>query len=271
MVPYKAGSQQEKIANAYHLFFDMVVDFAYKYVNFPSNARDSQIPQPLKTRLLQAASKQTAFGLMSSQQTRYFLVSKIIIQWIDYNVFSGNSFSGLHQDIDQSITTTKAKMSDKTPAVVRHVYLQELVRQYGHLKLLSNYGDFMQTRINKRSAELWEMVHPLIHQQNPGDWEHMYLLVQEAHRLAELQVSDLAEHRLFFAKVNDKFELETMINMDEKYKHLRPYDIMANGGLIRLGAIPKVVCRITDAKGLEDIKTVTKAGVLLKIQSMESK
>lgn len=271
MVPFKVGSQQEKIANAYHMFFDIVVDFAYKYVNYPSNARDSQMPQDLKTRLLQAASRQTAFGLMSSQQTRYFLVSKIIIQWIDHNVFSSNPFSGLHQDIDQSITTTKAKMSDNTPAVVRHVYLQEIVRQYGQLKSLTNYEDFLNTRIHQRSTELWNMIRPLMHHNNPGDWEHMYMLIQQAHRLAELQVSDLAEHRLFFAKVNDKFELETMINMDEKYRNLRPYDIMAHGGLIRLGAIPKVVCRVTDAKGSEEIKTVTKAGVLLRIQSLETR
>lgn len=267
MTPHHEGTQQGRMASGYQAFFDVVVDFAYKYVNHPSTTRDSQMPQSLKTILLNASTSHTAFGLMSSEQTRYFLVTKIMIQWIQDNLLSGKSFSGLDKEVDETIAIMQLNLGRQRPSPppeARNAYRQEITRQYAKLRALPDYEQFVSSRNYQRAVELWNFVQPLMHRRFNGDWEHMYYLVQQGHQLAETTLSDIAEYRIFFPKVHEAFNPRKMINMDVAFRELHPNLIEAEHFQVRLGAIPEVMCQVASIEGACQPITLTKAGVLLK-------
>ena len=265
MVSYAPGSRERELTVEWQNFLDDVVLYCHTHINFPSNSGDAAIDPALKQRILGVATKTTAFKLISDQKTRYLLISKLVLSWMSATIFTDTLFaSGLSEDIDNAIRTIKAKMNDNPPAIVRAVYKQDLRRQFTELKNQQTYPEYMNHKCSQRSTELWTMVKPLMYQKNPSDWDDTCKIVRQAHRLAEMLFSDTAEYRMFFPKTNDRFNDASMINMDGEFSNMTPDNIMAQGGLVRLGAVPQVMARTTEKNGTSNTNTLLKAGVLLR-------
>lgn len=272
ITPFGAsGSKPAALSKAFSELFDHVVEFAYIYVNVPSTQADSNLSQELKQRLMNAATKTTAHKIMSSQNTRYLLIAKIILSWIQSNVFAEIAFVGLDKSIDDAIIDTRKKIFNNTPAPVRFVFLQEIANQFVRLKKAPNYQEFFNTLSHKRAVELWNIVRPMMYKKVDGDWQNMHDLMQEAHRAAELQLLDTAEFRLFFPKLHDPFNDASMINMDPEFDEMAPDELMARRASVRLGAVPQVMARVTSPDGNIMTRTLVKAGVLLKFETAQKK
>lgn len=265
ITPFGSGnSKQATLSKIFSDLFDNVVEFSYIYVNVPSTQADSNLPQGLKQRLMNAATKTTAAKIMSSQNTRYLLIAKVILSWIQVNIFREGTFAGLNQDIDNAVTETRKKIFNNTPAPVRFVFLQDIANQFAKLKKIPSYDDFISDISHKRAVELWNIVRPLMYNKIDGDWSNFHKMVKEAHQVAEAQLLDTAEFRLFFPKVSDPFNDASMMNMDPEFDHMQPDELMAQRANVRLGAIPQVMARVTSPDGNIMTKTLVKAGVLLK-------
>lgn len=257
-------SKEAISTKAFSDLFDHIVEFSYYFVNVPSTHADSNLPQELKLRLMNAATKTTAHKIMSSQSTRYLLIAKIIISWMQVNVFREQAFFGLDRSIDEAIIAARKKIFNNTPAPVRFVFLRDIANQFAQLRKADNYEDFVNSHSHKRASELWNIVRPLMYNKADGDWQSMHNLMKEAHKVAEMQLLDTAEFRLFFPKIHDPFNDASMINMDSGFDHMTPDEIMVRRASVQLGAIPQVMARITNADGSIMTKTLIKAGVLLK-------
>lgn len=85
----------------------MAVSFARSHVNTPSTARDNAMPQRIKDILLNAATRTTAFQFMSTPLCRYFLVAKVIVQWLMKNVLKVDSFTGFDSNVDRVIESCR--------------------------------------------------------------------------------------------------------------------------------------------------------------------
>lgn len=260
-----SGSKQATLSKVFSDLFDNVVEFAYIYVNAPSTHQDSNLPQGLKEMLMSAATKTTAAKIMSSQNTRYLLIAKVILSWIQSNVFTEGALTGLDQEVDNAVTETRKKIFNNTPAPVRFVFLQDIANQFAKLKKYSEYDEFLASISHKRAVELWNIVRPLMYNKIEGDWSNLHNLVKEAHRVAETQLLETAEFRLFFPKVGDPFNDASMMNMDPQFDHLAPDELMVQRANVRLGAIPQVMARVTSPGGEITTKTLVKAGCLLKL------
>jgi len=88
----------------------MSEQFSHAHVNHPSTAKDEAMPQEIKQRLLKAASNTTAFQFMQTPFTRYFLVTKIIFQWLLKNVLKHDSFCGFDKTVDHAIEAQRAQI-----------------------------------------------------------------------------------------------------------------------------------------------------------------
>lgn len=258
-------SKEAMVAKMFADLFDHVADWAYRYANTPSTQADSSLPQNLKQRLMNAATKTTAHKIMSSQSTRYLLVAKVIISWIQSNVFKESAFSGLDKNIDETTNETRKKIFNDTPAPVRFVFLQDIANQFGKLRKAANYHDYLSALSHRRAEELWGVIRPLMYVKTEGDWQSMHNLVREAHRVAEMQLADIAEFRLFFPKVHDPFNDASMANMDGEFDNFSADELMVRRANVRLGVTPQVMARVTSPDGTIVTKTLMKAGVLLKL------
>lgn len=87
--------------------FSMAERFAYAHMNFPSSAKDSQLPGGIKDRLMSAATRESAHQLASTGATRYFLMTKVVIQWIVKHICKLSLFKGFDSDADRRITGYK--------------------------------------------------------------------------------------------------------------------------------------------------------------------
>lgn len=88
---------------AYH----MVETYARAHVNFVSSEKDGNMPQPVKQALLNAAAPGNAFPFMGKPESRYHLVTKVMVLWINENILKGISFVQFNTDINGSIESIK--------------------------------------------------------------------------------------------------------------------------------------------------------------------
>lgn len=87
--------------------FLMAEKYCYTHMNFPSSAKDSQLPAAIKERLMKAATRESAHQLGSTGTTRYFLMTKIVLQWIVKHVFKQSLFTNFDLDADRRIVAYK--------------------------------------------------------------------------------------------------------------------------------------------------------------------
>lgn len=186
IVEFKQGSQEEILAKDHASLFNKAVNYALAYCNVPSNSSDAIAPQALKNKLMGAATTTTAFGFIANDATRFWLVTKLILDACYKTIFAAESFSGLDKGLDANIRTQRAKLRDpQVPPAVMYVYLKDIARQYAMLKARPDYNEFMATKMNDRARELYDLVKPLQHGTINGAWTMMYDLVWFAHQVAE--------------------------------------------------------------------------------------
>lgn len=265
VIPYTGGPHEADFVAEFTALFDTVTRFAYDYVNYPSNSGDAAMPQDLKEKLLSLATHTTAHRLMSDQKTRYCMVAKFMLTWMQINIFNELCFAaGCDADIDTAIRVIKSKLADDPPGPVRAVYKLDLSRQFTSLTKVPYYRDFLKGKINERTTELFTRIRPMMYQKQDGDFEGVYRLVQEGHRIAEKLFQDRAEYRFYFPRANEKFNGASMLNTDPDYSHMTSDDIAAQQGLVKLGHVPQVMSQLTDPKGHSFKRTLIKAAVLVR-------
>lgn len=88
--------------------FEMAEAYCYTHMNFPSTAGDALLHPLIKERLMRAATRESAHLLASSGHTRYFLMTKIVVQWIIKHIFRQTPlFEGLDLEADRRISSYK--------------------------------------------------------------------------------------------------------------------------------------------------------------------
>ena len=91
--------------------FDMAESYCYGHMNFPSTARDALLHPLIKDRLMKAATRESAHQLASTGHTRYFLMTKVVVQWIIKHILRETPpFEGLDLEADRRITNYKRQI-----------------------------------------------------------------------------------------------------------------------------------------------------------------
>jgi len=109
-VPTMDAAKEAKMTESFQALLDEVVSYAYKHINTPSTQGDDNIPVALKTRLLGLATKTTASRIMANQNTRYFLIAKLILDWIVKEVLCESTFVGYDSKVDTTVRSMRGKI-----------------------------------------------------------------------------------------------------------------------------------------------------------------
>ena len=235
--------------------------YAFNHVNTPSTHKDNGMPKAIKERLLKAASPTTAFTLMSTPYTRFYLVTKVIVQWLLKNVFKYDAFSGLDHKIDSQIDGLRASIYHSTPAQVHFQILTNIAQQITQLARHTKFEDYLQHVARERSSQLWAVVKPMMHQKTARDWEDLLTLVTEAHKIAVKMFSCADEFRFEIPPVGTQFQPEIMMARDH---HQGDQQQDRGTPTIRLGITPHVTVRSYSPEGHLKTSTVISASVLLR-------
>jgi len=135
------------------------------------------------------------------------------------------------------------------------------------LRQRPGFDDFFNAISRSRGNELWEIVKPMMHQKSSRDWEDLFELVQEAHKLALMMYSGAEEYKFETPTIGQRFQRATMIQRDPWTNVNPPEQLEASGATVRLGITPHVTIRSNNAAGHVRSATVLPAQVLIKTGS----
>ncbi|KAL2395245.1 hypothetical protein ABEF93_002669 [Exophiala dermatitidis] len=243
--------------------WSMAEAYAVAHVNVPSTAKDNAMPQRLKDILLSAATRNTAYQFMSTPMTRYFLVTKVILQWIMRFVMKPDCFSGFDKNIDRTINSCRSQIYQSTPAQVKHQLLTTVSQQMAALRRNPRFEGFLTHLAKTRGNKLWEDITPMMHQKTARDWEDMLSLMREAHKLAFYMFSGPDEYRFEFPQHGQPFDKNTMESKDPQAPK-NPDQLVAKSATVRLAYTPQVMGRRNFADGHVATRTMLRAYVLVK-------
>lgn len=260
----KSDVTDQDSKQAFSKLMNLAQLYAYNHVNTPSTHKDNGMPKAIKDRLLKAASTTTAFQLMSTPYTRFYLVTKVIVQWLMKNVFKHDAFSGLEPKIDSQIESLRASMYQTTPAQVRFQILISIAQQIKQLASHPKFEEFLQYVARQRSNELWAIVKPMMHQKTTRDWDDLLTLVIEAHRIAVKMFSGADEFRFEIPPVGIPFKPEKMVARDPHQGFTGDLQQERGNATVRLGITPHITVRTSTAEGHVKSSTVMSASVLVR-------
>jgi hypothetical protein len=103
------STPNHKFETAIQNLFSMAERYCLVHMNIPSSAKDAQLQGSIKDRLMNAASRETAHQIAATGATRYFLMTKVFIQWIIKHIFRAPLlFAGFDPDADARIARLKS-------------------------------------------------------------------------------------------------------------------------------------------------------------------
>ena len=281
MVRYSTETVPAEAIQGVNKVFDMAKQFAYAHANFPSTAGDEAMPKPIKDKVIKAASSNTAFSLMSHPSTRYLLIAKVISQWLVKHVFKINTFQGYDQEADGKIEVAKNSIYQSecsiyliclpiltttgTPAQIRCLLLNTIAKEVSEFKTQAAFQPFLESLSRDRGNILWSVVQPMMHQRTSCDWEDLYHLLIEAHKVALSMYAGAVEYRFDFAESGHRYDKETMQCMVKHLEHLTPQELEERLAIVTLGATPCVIVRSNSKDGNVTTGTIAKGMVLVKL------
>jgi hypothetical protein len=107
LVGMEEATPTYKFETAIQNLFSMAERFCFSHMNIPSSAKDGLLHETIKDRLMKAASRETAHQIAATGATRYFLMAKVVIQWIIKHVCKTSLFAGFDPDADVRIARLK--------------------------------------------------------------------------------------------------------------------------------------------------------------------
>jgi hypothetical protein len=258
--------------------FNMAERYCYSHLNFPSAAKDSQLHPSIKERLMKAASRESAHQLGSTGSTRYFLMTKVILQWMIKHIFTPSLFMSFDFDADRRIAACKDHIfqgtlkptknlfhrlltSTDTPPLVKYQLLCEISKEIRQIRGHPNFLVFRDNLVRNQGNKLWAIVRPMMHQTTAMDWEDLRILMFEAYSVAGDMAARPYEWRFDFADIGSLYTT-SMVNRDP-YVHGHDDEIVNRGLAVRLGFVPAVFLR-DNSDGMVRVGQVTRQQVLLK-------
>jgi len=257
------AAKRAKLTQLMQALSDDVLSFTFKHATAPSTHADNNMAADLKTRLLDLATTTTASRIMANQNTRYFLVAKLILVWIVTEVFCESTFFGFDSVIDATVQSMRGNIYADTPVSVRKLFLTQIASSFIRLGKSMEFDPWMIDLANKRATELWHLVGPLLKTRSTSEWADLYTFVLNAHEIALMIHSDETEFQFKFHKTNTLFDEVNMLNVDPEFRQMPGPAVMKAGGLVRLGALPQVLTRVTSPAGQTAEQTLLKGGVLI--------
>ena len=119
--------------------YRMIETFALTHVNFVSVEKDANLPQTIKTVLLEAAAPAQAFPFMSKPGTRYHLVTKVMTTWINENIINDISFAEFNQQVDAEIVSARSTIF-QGEHIILYFYCYVLTSPYRYAKRCQSHA-----------------------------------------------------------------------------------------------------------------------------------
>lgn len=241
--------------------FTKAEKYAWSHMNYPSTSGDSNLTPSIKERLMKAATRETAHSISATGMTRYFLMTKIIIEWIIKHLFTPYLYKSFDLAADLRIFSLRDNIYQDTPPLVKYQMLFELSKEIQQIRERPTFSLFLNTLVTNQCAKLWSILSPLMHVRTNMDRSDLAILMYEAYDLAGDMAAAPLEWRFEFAEIGSDYHT-SMINRDPYIKEQED-DLATRGLVVKLGVLPAVYLR-DSPDGVVRVQLLKRPHVLLK-------
>ncbi|KAL8715599.1 MAG: hypothetical protein Q9220_000935 [cf. Caloplaca sp. 1 TL-2023] len=259
---------KEQWTSTFSLFFASVQNFCHDYLNIPNVEADDKWPARLAPIVAKESSIEHVTNLASQQSTRYLLLTRIIIAWIETRCFHVKIIKKYSADYDARMQEIRRQKGNPTSSI-------ELRRG-----LAQAQADLVEEIMSQPAFEKWrgkrirEEVGIMMNHLRPTVVPGMNLdvlgntfetILSDAWQLGLKMMTTTSSFDIKFFSTTDmeRFDSRRMINRSPFIKGT-PKELEERGARVALAVTPHI--KITDIMGKkEESRNVHMADVLLQI------
>ena len=202
-------------------FFNTVEGWAHNFVNVPDRVRDSAIPNGLRNTLQQTTNPAIALRLMTSSDTRYLTVAKLMNYGITSFAFRPVLLRGFKAYFDNKVSDFRAQLSIGIPLHVRRALLVACAQTILEMSQAPGFERWLDGQVERKAAEMWQMLDPLF---APGvvrdeAWKELRRIWGEAARIGVMMFSKASSYGMDYPTVgpNSYFNPSHMVTRDPDF------------------------------------------------------
>ena len=226
-------------------FFDLTLTFARNFGNVPDYQRDNLLTGRLITDLHQASHPNVIHDLLSSSDTRYYLVAAFLNQAICNEIFRSSLIRGFSAQSDAKIGEIRRSIQPGVKDSMKRGLLKAAADILNEMREAPDFKGWVEIQIDDKASVLWDRMKGLLspeaeHQNAFMDLGHLY---REAYRIGLMMYSLPLTWTLDFpqnTRLGSFFDPTTMINRDARFRG-DPVSLREQRLRIRLGINPVII------------------------------
>ncbi|MCJ1336651.1 hypothetical protein MMC09_001929 [Bachmanniomyces sp. S44760] len=243
--------------------FKMSEDWARNYANAPSSADPVQLPSSLLTLLNGFCNNHSTMAILSTGNTRFFLVTRVINNYLNEEVLKIKVLRGRSGPDEDMLKAIRKHIQPGMPDHSKRGAMQASADTVKCMQGKPGFNDWLDSKARTMSASLHGILGPLLPPTIDQASTDLVYLVTHAFRISVKMHMRPMIYDISFPKVNQHayFNPSTMLNRDPMITD-DPLSIQRKQYRVRLVVSPIVV--ITDLlTPVLNPKTVHHAEVLL--------
>ena len=250
--PAQRGQQLARIQEAepsielgadFTKIFRLTETWARNYTNAPDEVTDRSLPPNIISGVKQFTDPQTAWDLMSSANTRYLMVAKLINFQLTTLPFRPLVVKGFTDYYDGKITEMRVKFHEIIPIHIRRALMSACADTFREMTETDGFQAHIDGIVRHQVNEMWTFLEPFFGEDMPRmeAWNGLGEIWTEACRIGVLMLLKPSSFSLDYPPVGPSslFNPAQMINRDTNFRQ-DPQTLSRMGVTVIMAVTPVV-------------------------------
>ncbi|KAI4123749.1 MAG: hypothetical protein LQ338_005121 [Usnochroma carphineum] len=256
-------------ASEFSTLFNKVERFCQDYLNIPMEEADQEWPLTLADNIARESSPEHVTALVQDRRTRYLLLTRIVLTWIESHCFHVKIIKGFNRDSDKRVQDLHHRLRT-APAMspLRRGFAQAEADTIMELTQQPGFADWrvhqVRRGVNSLLSRLEDTIAPGMHMALLGTTFESIL--GEAWRVGLLLATRTVDVHMWFPPSSEAtlFNPRCMLNRNPYgLQGWTPEELEKRGARVALGVTPHITVTDVMAEKMETV-TVHLANVVLR-------
>ena len=196
-------------------------EWAKLYANVPDKAKDTCLPQDIQAQLFEATNPAAAASLLSTSQTRYFAITKLLLHMMVNFAFQPMVVKGFRPEYDFRMLYERQRIHTGVASHIRRSATMNIAEIVREICRDPDWPDFLARTTHHQCTRLWHYLQPLfapdINRQEA--WHGLFYLWEESIRIGQVMFSTTSLWTVDFPPVGESssFNPANMTSRDPEF------------------------------------------------------
>lgn len=224
-------------------FFDLTLTFCRNFGNVPDNTRDNALPGPLLSELQRLSHPASTRGLLSSNDTRYYLVASLLNHAVCGDIFRSSLVKGYTPDSDSKLSQIRGSIKPGLKVSTKRGLVKAAADILVEMRKIPHFQQWIERQLGTKASIMWDRIEDLLAPDVDKEdaFDSLNHVFTEAYRIGLMMYSVPFHWTIDFPAIADNsyFDPTTMINYDVQFPG-DPVSLRQQHLRIRLGMTPTI-------------------------------